>query len=353
MLQKLVQEAIDAQVSSGREKAVQVAVYSGGELVVDAVAGPATSSSLFYTWSMGKAMTATIVHRLAERGAFGYDTTIASVWPSFGAEGKEGVTLRHVLQHTAGVPGVGATTTIADICDWDLICDRIASSAPWWEPGTQVGYHAYTFGYILGEFCRRATGKPLGDLLREEIGTPLGVDGDLWFGMPAAPRDRLVPLVDTPPPPGMPFELPPDSPMAQAASAELWPTAALGNRSDVLGADIPAGGKMTARAIAKLYAALIGPVDGVRLLSPETVEAIGTDRFEGVDQVFGNPARFGLGFALGRLGGGPGDTSFGWGGMGGSFGYADPVSGMAVAYCKNLQTMDFSTATEIVELVNR
>jgi len=98
---------------------------------------------------------------------------------------------------------------------------------------------------------------------------------------------------------------------------------------------------------------LIGPVDGVRLLSPETVEAIGTDRFEGVDQVFGNPARFGLGFALGRLGGGPGDTSFGWGGMGGSFGYADPVSGMAVAYCKNLQTMDFSTATEIVELVNR
>src|SRR5690348_2104135 len=101
MLQELVQEAIDLQVASGREKAVQVAVYRDGELIVDAVAGPATSSSLFYTWSMGKAMTATIVHRLAERGVFGYDTPIASVWPSFGAEGKDRVTLRHVLQHTA------------------------------------------------------------------------------------------------------------------------------------------------------------------------------------------------------------------------------------------------------------
>ncbi|MFF5288445.1 serine hydrolase domain-containing protein [Paractinoplanes globisporus] len=352
MLQKLVQEAIDEQVSSGREKAVQVAVYRDGELIVDAVAGPADSSSLFYTWSMGKAMTATIVHRLVERGVFDYSTTIASVWPAFGAADKSGVTLRHVLQHTAGVPGVGTSTTISDICHWDVICERIAESALWWEPGTQVGYHAYTFGYILGEFCRRAAGKPLGDLLRDEIGTPLGVAEDLWFGMPEAPRSRLVPLVDSPPPPGMSFELPPDSPMARASSAELWPAAALGNRPDVLGADIPAGGKMTARAMARLYAALIGPVDGVRLLSPGTVEAIGADTYEGIDQVFGNPARFGLGFALGRLGGGEGDTSFGWGGMGGSFGYADPATGTAVAYCKNLQT-DFANATEIVELVNR
>src|SRR3954447_11566796 len=171
MLQKVVQEAIDTQVSSGRELAVQVAVYRDGELIVDAVAGPATPDSLFYTWSMGKAMTATIVHRLADRGGLGQETTNARVLPQLGAQGKTGVTLRNVLQHTAGVPGVGAATTIAEVCAWDVICDRIAAEPLWWEPGTRVGYHAYSFGYILGEFCRRATGKPLGDLLREEIGT--------------------------------------------------------------------------------------------------------------------------------------------------------------------------------------
>ncbi|WP_433381785.1 serine hydrolase domain-containing protein [Actinoplanes sp. CA-142083] len=349
MLQKVVQDAIDEQVKSGREVAVQVAVYRDGELIVDAVAGPATSSTLFYTWSMGKAMTATLVHRLVQQGVLDYARPIAEVWPEFGARDKSGVTLRHVLQHTAGVPGIGATTTISEICDWDLICGRIADSELWWEPGTQVGYHAYTFGYILGEVCRRASGKPLGELLREEIGTPLGVADDLWFGMPAAEQHRLAPLVDPPPPPGMSFELPPDSPMARASSPELWPTAALGNCPDVLGADIPAGGKMNARAIARLYASLIGEVDGVRLLSPETIEAIQTDTFSGTDQVFGNPARFGLGFALGR----PGDDSaLAWGGMGGTFGYGDPSTGIAFAYCKNLQTMDFEDANEIANLVN-
>ncbi|MFC7274504.1 serine hydrolase domain-containing protein [Paractinoplanes rhizophilus] len=350
-LQKVVQDAIDEQVRSGREVAVQVAVYRDGELIVDAVAGPATSSTLFYTWSMGKAMTATLVHRLVERGVLDYSMPVADVWPAFAAKGKSRVTLRHVLQHTAGVPGIGATTTVSEICDWDLICERIADSELWWEPGTQVGYHAYTFGYILDEVCRRAGGKPLGELLRQEIGVPLGVADELWFGLPASEQHRLAPLVDPPAPPGMSFELPPDSPMARASALELWPTAALGNRPDVLAADIPAGGKMTARAIARLYASLIGEVDGVRLLSPGTIAAIQADTYAGTDQVFGHPARFGLGFALSRLGEEGGDA-LAWGGMGGTFGYGDPSTGIAFAYCKNLQTADFDNATEIVNLVN-
>jgi CubicO group peptidase (beta-lactamase class C family) len=153
MLQKLVQDLIDEQVSADRETGVQVAVYRDGALVVDAVAGvadpatgrPVTSDTVFYTWSMGKAMTSTLVHRLVARGLFDYDTPIAAIWPEFGANGKESATVRHGLQHTAGVPGIGPSTTVSDVCDWNLICARIASFSPWWEPGTKTGYHAYTF----------------------------------------------------------------------------------------------------------------------------------------------------------------------------------------------------------------
>jgi CubicO group peptidase (beta-lactamase class C family) len=359
-VQKLVQDAIDEQVASGRETGVQVAVYRHGELIVDAVAGvadpatgrPVDSGTVFYTWSMGKAMTATIVHRLVERGVFGYDTTIASVWPEFAAAGKEKATIRHALQHTTGVPGIGTDTTVADVCDWELICARIAAAAPWWEPGTRTGYHAYTFGFILGELCRRATGSPIAALLRSEVGAPLGVADELWFGMPPTEQSRLATMVDDPRPAGFDMSaLPPDSPMMRSASPALWPTAGLGNRPDVLAADIPAGGKMTARAIAKLYAALIGEVDGVRLVRPETLDAILNDSYAGVDEVFGNEVTWGLGFALGRPGGTPGDGTFGMGGAGGTYAYADSTTGTAFAYVKNRQTADFGDAEQIAGLV--
>ena len=360
-LQKAVQHAIDGRVETGAEVGVQVAVYRDGELVVDAVAGLADpdsgrrmdSGTPVYTWSMGKAMTATIVHRLVERGLFGYDTPIVELWPEFGAHGKQHATVRHALTHSAGVPGIGTETTVEEICDWDRICARIAGSEPWWEPGTQMGYHAYTFGFILGEVVRRATGRRISQLLPEEIGGPLGVADELYFGMPEAEHYRLARLVDAPGGADMMGALPPDSPLARSAPPGLWPSAALGNRPDVLAADIPAGGKMTARAIARMYAALIGEVDGVRLLPPECVERIVTEKVEGIDQVFGNPATFGLGFSIGRLGAEPGTdrSTIAWGGSGGTFGYADPTTGIAFALTKNLQTMNFDTAHEVGKLV--
>src|SRR4051794_32810344 len=182
-VQKLVQHTIDERVETGAEAGVQVAVYRNGELIVDAAAGladpdtgrPIDSATPVYAWSMGKAMTATIVHRLVERGLFGYDTPIVDLWPEFGARGKQQATVRHVLNHSAGVPGIGTDTTVEEVCDWDRICARIADSELWWEPGTRIGYHAYTFGFILGEIVRRATGQRVSQLLPEEIGTPLGV----------------------------------------------------------------------------------------------------------------------------------------------------------------------------------
>ena len=149
-LQEQVQQAIEQLVEAGTERGVQVAVYRDGEQVVDAVAGladpdsarPVAAGTVFYNYSIVKGAAATIAHLLAERGLFGYDTPVAELWPEFAANGKGAVTIRQVLNHTAGVPGIPLDTTIEDLCDWDKMCATIADAELWWEPGTKVGYHA-------------------------------------------------------------------------------------------------------------------------------------------------------------------------------------------------------------------
>src|SRR4030081_1406584 len=205
-VQQQVQKAIDQMVESGAERGVQVAAYQSGTLVVDAVAGiadpstsrPVDSGTVFYNFSVGKAAASTVAHVLAERGLFGYETPVIDVWPEFGAHGKQKVTVRHVLSHSAGGPGIPLDTTLEDLCDWDKMCAAIAASQPWWEPGTQIGYHAYTFGYLVGEIVRRATGKPISRVLLEEVSGPLGVGDELYFGMPRSEHRRLARLEDAP-----------------------------------------------------------------------------------------------------------------------------------------------------------
>src|ERR1700694_5072706 len=297
-LQKQVQDAIDQLVDSGAERGMQVAVYQRGELVVDAIAGvadpaparPVRSDTPFYNFSIGKGAASTVAHVLAERGLFGYDTPVVDLWPEFGAHGKHKVTVRHVLSQSAGVPGIPLNTTMEDLCDWDKMCAAIADSELWWEPGTKIGYHAYTFGYLVGEIVRRATGKPISQVLLEEVSGPLGVAEELYFGMPPSEQHRLAVLEDaeqshTGPMP----EMPPDLPMFKAGPMSLMPNAALGNRADILAADIPAGGKTSARAIARMYAALLGDVEGIRLISPERLREVTAVAMRGQDQVFGVP----------------------------------------------------------------
>lgn len=357
-IQQQVQQAIDELVGSGTERGLQVAVYHHGDLVVDATAGvadpqtgrPVTSDTPFFSYSIGKGVAATVVHVLAERGVLDYDTRIVELWPEFGAHGKETATVRHALSQSVGVPGLPPGLTVEDLTDWEKMCEIIADSEPWWEPGTRIGYHAITFGYVVGEIIRRASGKPIPQALREGVAEPLGVADELFFAVPASEQGRLARLEDAPGNEEMFGELPEDSPILK-----LGPdlTAEHANRAEVRSANILAGGTVTARAVARMYAALIGEVDGVRLISPQRLREVSAVAMSGTDQVFGFPTAWGLGYSIGQLPSNVHETPhvFGVGGVGGSHAYADTETGTTFALTKNWLTPSFDTAERVAGIV--
>src|ERR671912_96595 len=357
-IQKQVQEEIDRLVESGAERGLQVAVYRHGEPVVDAVAGvadpaigrPVTPDTPFFSYSIGKGMAATVVHVLAERSVLDYDTRIVELWPEFGAHGKETATVRHALSQSVGVPGLPPGLTVEDLCGWDKMCAIIADPEPWWEPGTKIGHHAVTWGYVVGEIIRRASGKPIPQALREEVAEPLGVTNELFFAVPAAERRRLARLEDAPGSEEMFGELPQDSPIFRLGP-EL--SAADANRDEVLGANILAGGTVTARAAARMYAALLGEVDGVRLISQERLREVSAVAMSGTDEIFGFPTSWGLGYSIGQFMSNAHETQhvFGVGGVGGSHAYADTATGTAFALTKNRLTPSFETAEQVAGIV--
>ncbi|MGI5216715.1 serine hydrolase domain-containing protein [Nocardia sp. CA-290969] len=353
-LQGRIQSAIDEFVDTGAETGLQVAVYRHGALVADAVAGIAdtatgrrvTSATPFFSFSSGKTLTSLIAHVLVRTGAVGYDTPVVELWPEFGAHGKESTTLRHVLTHSAGVPAVPREIGPGDLTDRPRICAAIAAAEPLWRPGTATGYHSFTFGFLVGEIARRATGKPMRQLLHEWIAEPLNLAGELYFGVPGTDLPRLARLEDA-------AALPVTAPGSDAVLApwEMQPTAAMGNSRDILQADIPSVGTFTARAVAAANAALL---DG-RLIDADQLAEVTAVAFEGTDQVFGNPARLALGYPLGRLGARPDEssTAFGWVGGGGSYVYADTATGLSFAMTKTRLTPHFGTAQRLADLTAR
>ena len=236
-----------------------------------------------------------------------------------------------------------------DLGDWDRVCAFIADQRPWWQPGTRTGYHALTFGFLLGEFVRRATGRTLAAALREKIAAPLGIADELHFGVPAA----LLPRVARQGPDGAAPPRPePGSPLDRAVPPGLQPTAAFANRPDVLRADIPAQGTMSARAAARMYAALLGHIDGVELVSPNRLRMMAAPAFSGIDQVVGFPP-VGAGLQPGASRGvesRPGST-FGMVGSNGSAAYADIDSGVAVAVMRNRIVGDMSAVAAIDRII--
>lgn len=338
-----VQRTIDCMAASGAEVGLQVAVVHRGRTVVDAVSGladrtsgvPVSPATLFYAASTAKGVASTVAHVLVERGELDDEMRVVDVWPEFGAHGKEGVTLRHVLMHTAGVPAPPYDTTVEDLCDWDHMCAVLAEAEPWWPPGTRFGYHAQTFGFLIGETVRRATGRTLSWWLREAVTGPLGVEDEVHFGVPDALVDRVA-RHEAPsgPPPEGPV---PGTPADRAIPPGIRPSAEIANRRDVLTSDIPSGGTMSARGVALMYAALLGDVAGVALVSPERRTEMAAPAFEGQDDVMGVPSVWAYGFSPFRPGGvgsRPGST-FGMVGANGSAAYADIDSGLAVAVMRN------------------
>ncbi|GAA4253423.1 serine hydrolase domain-containing protein [Dactylosporangium darangshiense] len=337
-----IQGLLEELSASGAERAVQVAVYRDGEEVLSAAAGGATPETVFYTYSSMKAGMSALVHVCVREGMFGYDTALAKLWPEFAEHGKGDVTVRHVLTHSAGLPAVPPDTTPEDLCDWDGMCARLAAAEPWWPAGAKMAYHAITYGYLAGEVVRRATGLAPGAALRELVAAPIGFPDELYFGMPPVEQPRLAPLVDAADITGMPD----DSPMLRTVPRALLPTAEYGNRPDILAADIPAGGKNTARALAALYSALI---DGT-LLPPAQLAEVTAVALSAKDEVMGNDARWCLGFAVGRPGSDSADA-FCLAGAGGTFAWADRATGTTVAVAKNLLTPGFDTAQRVCDLV--
>lgn len=347
----LFKGAVEQAIARG-EVGLQVAVYAGNELVVDIWAGtadvttnkPVDANTLFPTFSVIKAVTATALHIQASRGLVDYDAPVARYWPEFGINGKDKVTVRHVLQHSSGVWQMPEDVTPERLADYDWVCASIAKLKPMFEPGTRNGYQSYSFGWMISEVVRRTDPKKRAfrQFVEDEILVPLGIT-DLWMGAPASVHHRIARLIDAPP-----RQLPPDAPPFKAIPLQVGTREEIFGRKDVREGCIPgAGGYATGRAMARFFAMLAngGALDGVRVLPQSLVETFSVPRAdaEQPDDVHGIPLRIGAGFWLGgnlepgnlgrQIGRNP--RALGHPGAGGSIAWADPDKRIAVSIAHN------------------
>lgn len=337
--QKKIRRLLDALVESGIERGVQFSAYHEGRLLVDAAAGqadpftrrPVRQDTLFPVFSVSKGISATVVHRLAERGVLSWHDPIARRWPEFAAAGKSAITLQHALRHLAGLPDLPAGLTLMQMVDWNAACAALAAARPRWRPGTRFAYHAKTYGWLIGESARRADGRDFSRLVREEIAEPLNLDG-LLIGCPD-PRERDVAFLEE-------SHL---GPLRPPAFSSLAPRPAAGvlmphqmNSPEIQAACLPSSnGLMNARSIARHYAALLpGGVDGMQLLTPSTLKEATTWQTH-VDPG-GQPATWGLGYSRAVISWqGRTVEGFGHGGYGGSMGFAFPSLALAIGFTRN------------------
>jgi len=347
-----VRDALLANLESGLDRGAGVAVMHKGRLVVDIAGGttdkektiPYDDNTLQVVFSTTKGITAIAVAMCVERGLLQYDEKVVTYWPEFGAHGKHGLTVAQLLAHRGGLYTVDGEITLEEALHWDTVTSRLADTKPLFEPNSTHGYHALTYGWLAGELVRRVTGRSLGTFVQEEIVQPLGVE--FWIGLPAEHEPRVARLMAHPipkfPPEIAKFMLDHGGPGSLAEKA-LSLNGAFGNgvfnRPDVHAAEIPgANGITNARALATIYAATIGEVNGVRLLNEETRQLATTSETPDgeIDAILGHPTVFGKGFMLHSTRNpyaGPG--SFGHDGAGGSVAFAQPSRELAVAYVMN------------------
>lgn len=345
-----VREAFAANFDSGKEIGASFAATVEGKPVVDIWAGsrdaegrlPWQEDTIACVFSTTKAMVATACAMLVDRGLLEYEQPVAKYWPEFAQAGKEKITVGQLLSHQAGLPGI-TNRALPDWYNWSAITEALAAETPWWEPGTANGYHAITFGHLNGELVRRLTGKSFGTFLHDEIAGPLAAD--FQCGTPATEDGRIATMV---PPPAM-EGVPPDALLMKIMVNPPFDTS-MANLREYRAAEIPAAnGHGNARSIARIMSALAcgGTVDGVRLLSEESIGKAITEQCYRTDKVLMTPMRWGAGFMLKSkdLPLGPNERLFGHGGAGGSLGIADLDARVSWSYVMN--RMDATTTGDV------
>jgi CubicO group peptidase (beta-lactamase class C family) len=350
-----VKTAFEKNFELGEEVGASAAVYHRGTKVVDIWGGsfdvaddrPYDDSTLQLMFSTTKGIVAIAVAMCVQRGLIDYDEKVVTYWPEFAAHGKGGATVAQLLSHQCGLIAPDSQVTLADALDWKTITAMLADTKPDWPIGSGHGYHALTFGWLAGELIRRTDGRSPGQFLADEIAGPLGVD--LWIGLPEEQESRVSPIL------GRPLnEDNPDPVIKAMLEMFLGPETRGGralflngaflvddafNRRDVHAAEIPAAnGIGTAAALAKVYAATMTSVDGIRLLNDDirdrartTITPLGEP-----DLCLVMPTTFGMGFMThGMFTPYSGPGSFGHSGAGGSNAFAQPERQLAVGYVMN------------------
>jgi CubicO group peptidase (beta-lactamase class C family) len=388
-----VRRAFQANFDRGAEDGAAFAAYHRGSKVVDLWGGvadtrtgrPWEEDTMVLVYSTTKGITAMCAHHLAQQGLLDTDAPVSEYWPEFAAAGKEAVTVADLLSHRAGLAWVDGSLTFEEGLAWEPVIGALERQSPAWPPGTDHGYHATTYGWLVGEVVRRVSGRSLGTYLRHEIAGPLGAQ--FFVGLPVSEEHRVARLVsflesleagrplrglDTPEGPGADPDLAaraasflaPDGPLTKALGAPggAFSDPGVWNDPRLHAAEVPAAnGIGDARSLALLYGACVGEVTtpagpAFRTLSPEQLDRALVQQTEGPDRVLmGLDIQWGLGFMLNRgvvsAGGLGGPRSFGHFGMGGSAGWADPELELGMGYVMNRMEVGTTGDTRSFDLM--
>ena len=349
-----VADAFAQNFEDANELGAGFCLHVDGRAVVDIWAGVADKASgrpwddqtLQLVFSTTKGAAAICIARLVQDGKLSYDDTVAQHWPEFAQNGKGDITVGQLMSHQAGLPAVDAPLSFNDLMAVGPVVDALAAQAPMWEPGTAHGYHAVTYGWLAGELLRRVDGRTMGTWFAEEIAGPLGLD--FWIGLPEEHEHRVSTLVPSPRPTDpevLKLMLQVAGPGTLGFRALFMdgvlmatsPTDNPFNSRAVHATEMPAANGITnARSLSRLYAATIGEVDGIRILEPQTVDAMRAEQVLAPDKSLVVETRFGHGMMLHHtLSEMIADGAYGHAGAGGSLGYAHPESGVAYGYVMN------------------